>query len=110
MMRHTDGNMHALDAHERSGGDAEFEALAKQVEAALVGQAYYELRGDTVTTHTIGSAEVHEEYGGLLRVTIDDDVVCWVNDKTCEISTFADDDRYYVTREEAEEALREMSE
>jgi len=113
MILHTDGNMHALDAHERSGTDTEFAALAKRVEAALIGQKYYELHWEkdgVIVERTVADAEVHEEHRGLLRVTLDDAVACWVSDPTCEIHIFANDDIYYVTREEAEEALREMSE
>lgn len=107
MIRHNDGNLHALDAHERLEADAEFEAMAREVERNLVGVKYYELKDDAVVERAVGSVEVHEEQRGLLRTTVDETVVCWVSEPTCEIYNFADDDRYYVTREEAEEAWME---
>lgn len=114
MIRHTDGNLHALDAHERSSDCnlhalAEFEAMAREVERNLVGVKYYELKGDAVVERAVESVEVHEEHRGLLRTTVDETVVCWVSEPTCEIYNFADDDRYYVTRDEAEEAVRETA-
>lgn len=114
MIRHTDGNLHALNEHEhereRSRAALEFDAFAKQVEDALVGQTYYEITDGVIVERVVESVTLDDDHHhGAVTVTLDETVTCHVNNATLDILCFKDDDRYYVTREEAEEAVREAA-
>lgn len=78
-----------------------------------VGMDYYELRTDgTIIEHTCKRAVLEDHIEDSLYFAMLDDAAAYADfhGGHCTITGFCDEERFYLTREEAEESAREARE